>query len=75
MQRSVRWYAPRLIETLEHRVLCKLAANGDFVIDPPAEQGVGHATIHEHAVQGVIGLNTAEARSNGVVNWQRTDPL
>ena len=61
-----------MLEDLEPRLLCKLAANGDFVITPPGG-GVGHATIHEHPVAGVIGLNTAEANSNGVVNWQRTD--
>ncbi len=60
------------VEPLEGRLLCKLAANGEFVIDPPGG-GVGYETIHQHSAQGVIGLNTAEARSNGVVNWQRTD--
>jgi hypothetical protein len=64
---------PLVIEPLEHRILCKLSANGDFVIAPPNDHGVGHATIHEHAVQGLIGLRTADANSNGVVNWQRTD--
>ena len=62
-----------LIEPLEHRVLCRVVLNGEFVITPPAQQGVGHETIHEHPQQGVTGLNTAEANSDGVVNWQRTD--
>jgi hypothetical protein len=63
---------PCTIESLEHRVLCKISINGEFVIAPPGG-GVGHETIHQHPQQGVIGLNTAEANSNGVVNWQRTD--
>ena len=67
---------PRRRTTLEHlepRLLCRISMNGDFVISPPGG-GVGHATVHAHPVAGVIGLNTAEANSNGVVNWQRTDP-
>ncbi len=63
---------PALCEPLEGRLLCRLVLNGEFVIAPPGG-GVGHETIHVHPVAGVIGLNTAEARSNGVVNWQRTD--
>jgi hypothetical protein len=60
-----------LCEPLEHRVLCKIVINGEFVITPPGG-GAGHETIHLHPAEGVIGLNTAEAHSNGVVNWERT---
>jgi hypothetical protein len=60
-----------LIESLEHRVLCKIVANGEFVIVPPGG-GAGHETIRLHPAEGVIGLNTAEANSGGVVNWERT---
>ena len=60
-----------LIERLEDRLLCRLSANGEFVIDPPGG-GAAYETIKLHPTQGVIGLNTAEASSNGVVNWQKT---
>ena len=60
------------MENLEGRLLCRIAFNGEFVIDPLGP-GQGHSTIHQHPQQGVIGLQTAEARSNGVVNWQITD--
>ena len=70
MKASSRPARPARIESLEHRVL--YAINGEFVIAPPGG-GVGHETIHQHPEQGVIGLNTAEAKSGGVVNWQRTD--
>ena len=58
------------IEPLEGRLLCKITYNGDFVINSP---GAGdHATIHRQPEEGLIGLQTAEAKSNGVVNWQIT---
>ena len=60
------------LEPLEGRLLCKITVNGEFVIDPPGG-GQGHSTIHQHPVAGVIGLQTAEAKSHGVVNWQVTD--
>ena len=60
-----------MIERLEGRLLCKISLNGEFVIDPPGG-GNGHATIHMHPEQGLIGLRTAEAKSNGVVNWEIT---
>ena len=64
---------PALCEPLEGRLLCAaiIVRNGEFVIDPPGE-GQGHSTFHLHPDAGVIGLNTAEANSNGVVNWQVT---
>ena len=63
---------PVALEPLEGRLLCRIAQNGEFVIDPPGG-GQGHSTIHQHPVAGLIGLQTAEANSNGVVNWQVTD--
>ena len=60
------------LEPLECRLLCKITFNGEFLIDPPGA-GQGHSTIHQHPAAGVIGLQTAEARTNGVVNWQITD--
>ena len=59
------------IEPLENRLLCKVAFNGQFVIAPPGG-GQAHETIKLHPAEGVTGLNTAEANSGGVVNWQRT---
>ena len=60
-----------MIEHLEGRLLCRVAMNGSFVIDPPGE-GTGHSTLHMHPLEGVRGLQIAEAKSNGVVNWEVT---
>jgi len=60
-----------LIEPLEGRLLCRLSANGEFIIAPPGG-GEAHETIKLHPAQGVIGLNTAETSSGGVVNWQKS---
>jgi hypothetical protein len=63
--------AAALCEPLEGRLLCKLAANGEFVIDPPGG-GHGHSAIHVQPIEGLNGLRTAREQSNGVVNWQVT---
>jgi hypothetical protein len=60
-----------LIEPLEHRVLCRIILNGEFAITPPGG-GEAHETIKLQPSEGTIGLNTAEANSGGVVNWQAT---
>jgi hypothetical protein len=60
-----------LVERLEDRLLCRLSANGEFVIAPPGG-GEAHETIKLQPSEGVIGLNIAETSSNGVVNWQKT---
>ena len=60
-----------LCEPLEHRLLCRLSANGEFAITPPGG-GQAYETIKLQPAQGVVGLNTAEAHSNGVVTWQKT---
>ena len=59
------------IEPLEGRLLCKIVRNGEFVISPPGG-GQAHQTVKLHPAEGVTGLNTAQAHSNGVVNWERT---
>ena len=59
------------IEPLEGRLLCRTALNGEFVIAPPGG-GEAHETIKLQPAEGVIGLNTAEANSGGVVNWEKT---
>ena len=66
--------APRCkptLEPLEGRLLCKLAANGEFVIAPPGG-GEAYETVKLHPAEGAVGLRTADANSNGVVNWQKT---
>jgi hypothetical protein len=60
-----------LIEPLENRLLCKLAANGEFAITPPSGADA-HSAVILRPQQGVIGPRTAEANSNGVVNWEIT---
>ena len=60
-----------MCEPLENRLLCRVSLNGDLMISPPGG-GQGHSTIHQHPQAGVIGLRTADARSNGVVTWQVT---
>jgi hypothetical protein len=62
-----------MIESLEGRLLCRVSSNGEFVISPPGG-GQGQSTLHQHPQAGVIGLQTAEARSNGV-NWQVTSVI
>jgi hypothetical protein len=60
------------IEPLEGRLLCRIMNSGGFVITPPGG-GQGHSTIDAlHPQEGLIGLRTAEAQSNGVVNWEIT---
>jgi hypothetical protein len=59
------------VESLENRLLCKITFNGEFAIDPPGG-GQGHQTIHMQPEQGLKGLRSAEAHSNGVVNWEIT---
>ena len=70
-QRPARPVRPARIEPLEGRLLCRIAFNGDFVIAPPGG-GQGQTTIHLHPQEGLTGLRTAEAKSNGVVNWEIT---
>jgi hypothetical protein len=60
-----------LIEPLEGRLLCRVVVNGEFAIAPPGG-GVAHETIKLHPAEGVVGLNTAQANSGGVVNWSKT---
>ena len=48
------------IEGLEGRLLCKLARNGEFLIDPPGG-GQGHSAIHLHPDEGVIGIGSGGA--------------
>src|SRR6187401_1440408 len=63
---------PRLLlEALEQRLLCRLSANGEFAITPPSGADAYTAIILRPR-EGVIGPRTAEANSNGVVNWQIT---
>jgi hypothetical protein len=59
------------LEPLEGRLLCRIMVNGEFVITPPGG-GQGQSTIHMQPEEGLIGLRTAEAQSNGVVNWEIT---
>ena len=59
------------VEPLENRLLCRITFNGEFVIAPPGG-GQAQETIKLHPAVGVVGLNTAEARSDGVVSWQKT---
>jgi hypothetical protein len=61
---------PALCEPLEGRLLCRIVTNGEFVIAPPG--GEGHSAIILRPQEGVIGPRTAEAQSNGVVNWDVT---
>ena len=60
-----------LLEPLENRLLCRLSANGEFVIAPPGG-GEAYETIKLQPAQGTIGLRTADANSGGVVNWEKT---
>ena len=66
---------PVRIESLEHRVLCRVTYNGDFVITPPGG-GEALATLHVQPEEGLVGVRTAEANSGGpsgpVVNWEIT---
>ena len=62
---------PALVEPLEHRLLCKITYNGEFVIASPGG-GQGHSTIHMQPAEGLTGLRSAEANSNGVVNREIT---
>ena len=41
------------------------------MIAPPGD-GVGYSTIHMQPTEGLTGLRTAEANSDGVVNWEIT---
>ena len=59
------------IEPLEGRLLCRIVINGEFVIAPPGG-GQAFETVKQHPAEGVTGLNTAQANSNGVVNWEKT---
>src|SRR4051794_19951177 len=58
-------------EPLENRLLCRIVTNGEFVITPPGD-GEGHSAIILHPIEGVAGLRTADAQSNGVVDWHVT---
>ena len=60
-----------MLENLEPRLLCKLSANGEFIIAPPGG-GQGQSTIHMQPEEGLVGLRTAEIKSGGVVNWEIT---
>jgi hypothetical protein len=62
---------PVRLEPLEGRLLCRLSANGEFLIDPPGG-GEGHSTIHLQPQEGLTGLRRAEANSGGVINWEIT---
>ena len=62
---------PAFCEPLEHRLLCRLSANGEFIITPPGG-GEGYSAIILRPQEGIIGPRTAEAQTNGVVNWQIT---
>ena len=70
MNAPARRHKP-LLEPLENRLLCKISLNGEFAITPPGG-GAAHETIKLHPAEGVVGLNTAEAHSGGVVTWQKT---
>ena len=64
-----------LIESLEARLLCARGTvtmiRGVITIAPPSAMLELHID-HSHPAQGVNGLNTAEAKSNGVVTWDPT---
>jgi hypothetical protein len=62
---------PVRIESVEHRILCKVVRNGEFVITPPSGADA-YETIKLQPAEGAVGLRTADANSNGVVDWQRT---
>jgi hypothetical protein len=64
-------HQPVCVELLENRLLCRIAYNGAFVINPPGG-GVAHETVKLHPAEGAIGLRTATAHSHGVVNWEKT---
>ena len=59
------------LEGLEGRLLCAGAINGEFAITPPSGADA-YSAIILRPQQGAIGPRTAEANSNGVVNWQIT---
>jgi hypothetical protein len=64
-----------LIESLEARLLCARGTvgfiRGVITIAPPSGALELHLD-HSHPAEGVIGLNTAEAKSDGVVTWDPT---
>lgn len=65
----------RLVESLEERLLCARGTitflRGVITIAPPS--GVTELHLdHAHPANGVNGLNTAEAHSNGVITWEPT---
>ena len=60
-----------ICERLEGRLLCKIMNNGTFDITPPSG-GEGYSAIILRPQEGVIGPKTAEANTNGVVNWDVT---
>ncbi len=63
------------IESLEARLLCARGTitfiRGDITIVPPSAV-LELQLHHSHPAEGVTGLNTAEANSNGVVTWDPT---
>jgi hypothetical protein len=59
-------------EPLEERLVFGIdLGNGEFAIDPPGG-GQGYSDVITHPMTGVIGLRSAEANSNRVVNWELT---
>jgi hypothetical protein len=62
-----------LIESLEARLLCArgTVTVGIITIAPPSGALELHLD-HSHPAEGVNGLNTAEAKSDGVVTWDPT---
>ena len=60
------------IEPLEARLMCRIFSSGVFEIAPPGE-GQGFVTFNAlRPEEGLSGPRSAEANSNGVVNWQIT---